>query len=454
MGNEMHMVNSFDPARSADLGDAERELLRRRDASMGAAYRLFYDRPLHLVRGEGAYLFDADGNDYLDAYNNVPVVGHSNPKVRHAVCEQLGTLNTHTRYLTDLVVAYAERLTGLFPSPLDQAVFACTGSEAVDLALRIARAVTGRRGVIVTRHAYHGTTTAAAEISPSLGPHNPIPVQVALVDAPDSVRDDQAAATEDFGRRIDAAVEELKGRGVELAAVMLDSVFSSDGLQLDPAGLLKVAAERARAHGALYIADEVQAGFGRMGRWWGFQRHEVLPDLVVLGKPMGNGLPIAALVARPELLDAFGRKVRYFNTFGGNPVSIAAASAVLDEIEDQRLIGHAQSLGRELLDAIGEIVSNDPGVAATRGAGLFLAVEFVTGAGSPDPGSPDPRRAARVVNAMRDRRILISASGTYDNVLKIRPPLIFPASAVPRLVDGLAASLAASPATSRAQTAP
>jgi 4-aminobutyrate aminotransferase-like enzyme len=455
VGNEMHMVNSFDPTRPADLGDAARELLRRRDASMGAAYRLFYDRPLHLVRGEGAYLFDSEGNDYLDAYNNVPVVGHSNPRVRQAVSEQLGILNTHTRYLTDQVVVYAERLTGLFPSPLDQAIFACTGSEAVDLALRIARAVTGRRGVIATRHAYHGTTTATAEISPSLGSNNPIPPDVALVDAPDRVRDDPARATEEFGRRIDAAVDELRGRGVEPAAIILDSVFSSDGLQLDPAGLLTVAAERARAHGALYIADEVQGGFGRTGGWWGFQLHEVLPDIVVLGKPMGNGLPIAALVSRPDLLDAFGRKVRYFNTFGGNPVCVAAASAVLDEIESQQLLQHADILGRELLDAIRAVASNDPGVAATRGAGLFLAVEFVTGAGSPDAASdpdraapdpdraaPDPARAARVVNAMRERRILISASGTYDNVLKIRPPLIFPASAAPRLLDGLAASLA------------
>ncbi len=442
----MHMVNSFDPARSGgDLGDAERELVRRRDAAMGAAYRLFYDRPLHLVRGEGAYLFDADGNDYLDAYNNVPVVGHSNPAVRRAVSEQLGTLNTHTRYLTDQVIAYAERLTGLFPSPLDQAMFACSGSEAVDLALRVARAVTGRRGIIVTRHAYHGTTTATAGISPSLGPHNPIPAQVALVDAPDSVRDDPDTAAEDFGQRIDAAARELSARGTEPGAVILDSVFSSDGLQLDPVGLLKVAAERARVHGALYIADEVQAGFGRMGDWWGFQRHPVLPDLVVLGKPMGNGIPIAGLVARPDLLDAFGRKVRYFNTFGGNPVSIAAAAAVLDEIEGQQLLQQADAVGRDLLDAIGAVVSDDPGVAATRGAGLFLAVEFVTdgaGANSAGASAPDPARAAKVVNAMRERRILISASGTYDNVLKIRPPLIFPASAIPRLAEGLAASLA------------
>jgi 4-aminobutyrate aminotransferase-like enzyme len=434
----MHMVNSFDPSRAAALGPAERDLVARRDASMGAAYRLFYERPVHLVRGEGVLLHDADGNDYLDAYNNVPVVGHANERVRRAVDRQLATLNTHTRYLTDEVVGYAERLTALFPAPLDQAVFVCTGSEAVDLALRVARSVTGRRGVVVTRHAYHGTTTAAAEISPSLGPHNPIPPHVALVDAPDSVRDDPATAPRELGRRIDAAVAELEGRGFGLAALVIDSVLSSDGLQTQPRTFLQVAAERARAHGGLYVADEVQPGFGRTGaQWWGFERHGVVPDLAVIGKPMGNGIPIAALVARSDLLDAFGAKVRYFNTYGGNAVSIAAATAVLDEIEERGLLGHSAALGAELLTAITDLTREDAGVAQVRGAGLFLAVELVT-----TGGEPDAARAARVVNAMRERRVLISASGTYDNVLKIRPPLVFPPSQAPRLLDALGESLA------------
>ena len=441
----MHMVNGFDPTRPAALGPVERNLIARRDASMGAAYRLFYERPLHLVRGEGVLLHDADGDDYLDAYNNVPVVGHANERVRRAVDRQLATLSTHTRYLTDEVVRYAERLTALFPAPLDQAVFVCTGSEAVDLALRVARTVTGRTGVVVTRHAYHGTTTAAAEISPSLGPHNPIPPHVALVDAPDSVRDDPATAADAFGRRIDAAVAELEGRGVELAALVVDSVLSSDGLQTHPRTVLEVAAERARAHGALYLADEVQSGFGRTGaQWWGFQRTGVVPDLAVVGKPMGNGIPIAALVARHDLLDAFGTNVRYFNTFGGNAVSIAAATAVLDELEERELLQHSEDLGAELLAAARDLTREDPGVAEVRGAGLFLAVELV-GAGD----KPDPRRAAGVVNAMRERRVLISASGTYDNVLKIRPPLVFPASAAPRLLDTLRESLLATRSSAR-----
>ncbi|RYE42472.1 MAG: aspartate aminotransferase family protein [Hyphomicrobiales bacterium] len=431
------MVNSFDPAGAEALGEPERNLIRRRDAHMGAAYRLFYERPVHLVGGEGVILRDADGLDYLDAYNNVPVVGHSNPRVRAAVDRQLSTLNTHTRYLTDAVVDYAERLTKLFPSPLDQAIFACTGSEAVDLALRIARQVTGNAGVVVTDHAYHGTTSAAAEVSPSLGPWNEIPNHVALVRAPDSVRDDASTAMAEFGQRIDDAVARLQERGVGLAAIIVDSVLSSDGLQTGPTNILQVIAQRARAHGALYIADEVQPGFGRTGgHWWGFQRHGVVPDLAVLGKPMGNGIPISAVVGRSDLFEVFGRRVRYFNTFGGNAVSIAAAAAVLDELEERQLLPHAERVGDLLLESMRELTRNDAGVAEVRGAGLFLAVEFVT----PD-GEPDASRAGRVVNAMRDRRILISASGTYDNVLKVRPPLVFPESAIPRFLDGLSGSL-------------
>ena len=433
----MTMVNSYDPARGVELDEADRELLRRRDTVMGAAYRLFYERPVHVVSAHGTTLVDRDGHEYLDAYNNVPVVGHANERVRRAVDRQLATLNTHTRYLTDDVVTYAERLTALFPPPLDQVTFTCTGSEAVDLALRVARAATGRRGVVVTRHAYHGTTSACAEVSPSFGPGNPVPDHVALVDAPDSVRDDPAGAAERFGRRLDDAVAELGARGYGVAAVLLDSVFASDGLQVQPEGLLRAASETARRHGALHVADEVQGGFGRVGtHWWAFERHGVVPDLVALGKPMGNGIPIAGVVGRAELFDAFGGRVRYFNTFGGNPVSVAAASAVLDELEDRDLLAHAEALGGRVATGLREVTTDEPGVAEVRRAGLFLAVELVE-----EDGSPDAARAAAVVNAMRERRILISASGTYDNVLKIRPPLVLDESSADRLVHGLGSSI-------------
>jgi 4-aminobutyrate aminotransferase-like enzyme len=431
----MHMVNSYDPSQPAGLSAAATDLLTRRERVLGAPYRLFYRHPVEVSRAEGVLLYDSDGNDYLDAYNNVPVVGHSNPRVQQAVSEQLGVLNTHTRYLTEPILGYAERLLGLFPEPLSQVIFACTGSEAVDLALRIARHATGAEGIIVTRHAYHGTTRAAAEISPSLGPNNPIPPTVALVDAPDAVRDDQATAARKFAGQIAEAISAFATQGIQFAGLIIDSVLSSDGLQ--PGAALATAIDVVHASGGLFIADEVQAGFGRTGsRWWGFQRHGIAPDLVVLGKPMGNGLPISAVVGTPELFGPFGRDVRYFNTFGGSPVCIAAAGAVLDELGGRDLLARAVNVGQYLRDELAAIAADDEGVAQVRGAGLFLAVELVR-----DGTIPDPERAARLVNAMRERRVLISASGTYDNVLKIRPPLVFGREHATRLLEAFAASL-------------
>ena len=433
------MVNAFSRATATNLDPATAALLDRRERVLGSANRLFYADPLHLVRGEGAHLFDAQGRDYLDAYNNVPAVGHSNPRVQAAVAAQLGELNTHTRYLTDAVVAYAERLTAKFPHPLTQVMYACTGSEAVDLALRIARHATGGQGIIVTRNAYHGTTAAVAEISPSLGVNNRIPASVALVDAPDSVRGPGGdAAVVQWVREIERAIAGFAEQGIPFAGMIVDSVLSSDGLRLDPAGFLARAAETVRAAGGLYIADEVQPGFGRTGDWWGFTRHGFVPDLVVLGKPMGNGVPTSAVVGTRELFDAFGHSTRYFNTFAGNPVSIAAATAVLDEIEDRGLLEHAAGTGARLLAGITEIAdaqavrSGRRTVAESRGAGLFLSVEYVLPGGT----EPDPDTTLAVVGALRERRILVSASGTYENVLKIRPPLVFSDADVARFLEG------------------
>ena len=426
----MHMVNSFDPSQPNDLPPADRVLMARRNKVLGASYRLFYQTPVHLVRGDGALLFDGEGRDYLDAYNNVPVVGHSNREVQQRVNAQLGALNTHTRYLTDAIVNYAERLTALFPEPLDQVVFACSGSEAVDLALRVSKHVTGRQGIIATKHAYHGTTQASAQVSPSLGVNNEIPDFVVLIDAPDQLRDgsDSGAA---FGARVQAGIDELRRRGHEPAALLLDSILSSDGLQVGPLGLLASAVSAIRAAGGIYIADEVQPGFGRAGTWWGFTRHSVQPDLVVLGKPMANGLPLSALVGRADLLDAFGHDVRYFNTFGGSQVTIAAAAAVLDELTDRDLINAAAIVGTEISGELNHVVDMDP-TASVRHAGLFLAVEVIS---DTDSLSPDAARARAIVEHMRTQRVLISASGTYDNVLKIRPPLVFGHEHVPRLIE-------------------
>ncbi|WP_075205229.1 aspartate aminotransferase family protein [Leucobacter musarum] len=432
----LHMANSFDPARARSLSAADADLVARRQRSMGAAYRLFYDRPVHPVRGEGVWLYDADGNAYLDAYNNVPVVGHANPVVQQRVAAQLGVLGTHTRYLGDDVVDYAERLTGLVGHGLAQAVFVCTGSEAVDLALRVARHVTGRSGVIATAHAYHGTTAAAAAISPSLGPNNPIPTDVELISAPDLATESPEAAAAALADRVHAAVAALRARGVEPAALIIDSILSSDGLQGTSPGVLGPAAEAIRAHGGLYIADEVQPGFGRTGAWWGFPGQEVEPDLVVVGKPMGNGMPIAALFSRPEHLDRFGADMRFFNTFGGNQVSVAAGQAVLDELIDRDLVARAGTLGAAMLGELRGIAEAAEVVGDVRGSGLFFALDIVN-----DAGLPDATRASAVVNRMRDDRVLISASGPAANVLKIRPPLVFDETHAPRLLESLTQAL-------------
>lgn len=416
----LHMANAFDGSDLDRLDPGAQDLIRRREAVLAPSYRLFYRHPVVAVRGEGVWLYDGDGNRYLDAYNNVPAVGHSHPHVRRLVDEQLGVLNTHTRYLTEPVIAYSERLLGLFPAELTKVVYTCTGSEAVDLALRIARYETGAQGIICTSHAYHGTTSAAAEISPSLGPNNRIGDDVALVAAPDTVRDDPATLAETFANRVRAAIADLRERGVGFAGMIVDSILSSDGVQSDPEGLLAPAARVVREAGGLWIADEVQPGFGRLGSvWWGFQRHGLEPDLAVLGKPMGNGIPIGAVVGRDAVMSNFGRDIRYFNTFGGNPVSIAAATAVLDVIDDEGLLDNVQRSGLRLLAGLREIAARDSRVCDVRGQGLFTAVEFVDG------DAPDAVTASRVVNELRDRRILISASGPHENVLKIRPPLAF-----------------------------
>ncbi|QJU55982.1 aspartate aminotransferase family protein [Herbiconiux sp. SALV-R1] len=435
----MHMVNSYDPSAGVPLGPQTAALIARRQKVLGAPYRLFYQRPVELSRGEGALLFDPEGADYLDAYNNVPAVGHSNARVQEAVAAQLGRLNTHTRYLTDSVVDYSERLLDLFPDHLEQVIYACTGSEAVDLALRVAAHVTGAHGVVITSNAYHGTTQASAAISPSLGPHNVLPPHVVTVMAPDPLRDPsgegEAAAL--FASRVGEGIAELERRGIRFSALIVDSVLSSDGLVTHPAGVLAPAVEVARRHGGLYIADEVQPGFGRLGSaWWGFARHGVEPDLVVLGKPMGNGIPISAVVGRSRIFDAFGRDVRYFNTFGGNPVSIAAAQAVLDEIDQRDLRGNAELSGSALKQGLDELARQDARLGQVRGEGLFLAVELV----DPDVGNghdPHPALANAIVNGLRGKRVLVSASGRYDNVLKIRPPLVFEPQHAARLLTAL-----------------
>jgi 4-aminobutyrate aminotransferase-like enzyme len=410
------MPNAFIPGQGA-LGPVETAMVDRRQRLLGPAYRLFYETPVHLVRGQGVWLYDPEGNAYLDTYNNVASVGHAHPRVVAAMAEQAATLATHTRYLHDGVLAYAERLLAHFPAPLSHVMFTCTGSEANDLALRIARAATGGTGIIVTANAYHGVTASVAECSPSLGRGVPLGPNVRAIPAPDPHAADPAAT---FTAHVQAAIDDLSRHGIKPALLMVDTVFSSDGLFTDPATVLAPAAAAIRAAGGLFLADEVQPGFGRTGgTMWGFTRHGVFPDMVSLGKPMGNGYPVAALVLQPPVIAAFGREARYFNTFGGNAVAAATAMAVLNVIEEEGLMQNAARTGAMFRDGLQALAKDHDALGDIRGAGLFLAADIVT------DGHPDRARAARLVNALREARILISATGANGHTLKIRPPLVF-----------------------------
>ncbi len=400
-------------------------LIARRKKLLGPAYRLFYDDPVHLVKGEGVWLFDADGNRYLDMYNNVPHVGHCHPVVVKALQEQIETLNTHTRYLHDNVLDYAERLTGKLPDVLDVAMFSCTGSEANELALRIARAYTSGTGIIVCDFAYHGNTQAIYQISSEDIPQDEIPEFVISVPAPDTYRGEHRGddAGEQYAAHIEVAIDTLQDRGVKPAAFVVDTIISSSGIVSPPPGYLKKAAELIRAAGGLFVADEVQPGFGRTGKnFWGYEADDFVPDIVTMGKPMGNGHPLAATVTRTDIVQRFSEKGSYFNTFGGNPVSCAAGLAVLDVIENEGLQQNALDVGRHLIDGLTELATRHESIGEIRGSGLFLGVDLVT---DRDTRGPATDLASKVVNGLRRQGVLTGSIGPWDNILKLRPPMCF-----------------------------
>jgi 4-aminobutyrate aminotransferase-like enzyme len=422
------MPNAFRPG-AVDLPPEEAALVARRQAALGPAYRLFYEHPLHLVRGEGVWLYDAQGRKYLDTYNNVASCGHCHPRIVAAMADQAAVFASHTRYLHETVLTLAERLLATMPSALGHMMFTCTGSEANDLALRIARAHTGGAGIIVTENAYHGVTQNVAEFSPSLGAGVPLGAHVRVVPPPDPRRlgHDVGAG---FAQAVQTAIADLARHGIRPAALIADTIFSSDGIFADPPGCLAPAVEAIRAAGGLFIADEVQPGFGRTGAgMWGFARHGVVPDMVSMGKPMGNGYPVAGLAVRPEVVAEFAGHARYFNTFGGNAVAAAVANAVLDVITDEGLIANSRTTGALLADGLQSLAKDHAALGDLRAAGLFLGLDIVT------DGAPDAARAARIVNGLRDEGVLISATGPQGHVLKIRPPLTFSPDNVAFFID-------------------
>lgn len=403
------------------------ELLERRYRVLGKASPLFYDQPLHFVRAEGVWLYDAEGRRFLDAYNNVPHVGHCHPRVVEAIASQARTLNIHTRYLHENIVEYAERLTATFDDPLSMVLFACTGSEANDVAMQMARLCTGNRGFIATDFAYHGNTTAVWTVSSYFTGEQDRGPEVRTVPAPDPYRLPHGLGKGDpgeaYARTVKDAVDALQATGAGVAGIIFDTIYSSEGLPHVPPDYVRKAIGHVRAAGGLYIADEVQPGFGRMGdHMWGYQHYGVVPDIVTLGKPMGNGHPVSAVVARGDLVQDFGRSRMYFNTFGGNPVSCAAGAAVLDVLEEEGLVAHARAVGEYVQQGLAELATRHTLIGDLRGRGLFFGAELVRDRDTREPATAEARK---LVNAMRNRGVLISKIGKHDNILKMRPPMPF-----------------------------
>lgn len=410
-------MNAFD-IKGADTG--ANPLLSRRINNIGAASVLFYRDPIEMVTAKGVWMMSADGKQYLDFYNNVPSVGHCHPRVVQAISDQVGKLNIHTRYLSAVVDDYLDRLKSTFPETLDNILMSCSGSEANDLALRIAQKKTGKKGFIVTETAYHGNTWAVTQVSPSALKKDPLPDHVVAVPPPSAhcFGGDIAGG---FATAVEEAIHTLEERGYGLAAMICDSIFSSDGVFSDPPGFLKSVVTVVHQHQGLYIADEVQPGFGRTAtHYWGFDRHGILPDLVTMGKPMGNGFPMAGVAASSADIALFCEEVGYFNTFGGNPVAAAAGRAVLEVIEEEDLLANAKNAGDYIMAGLKTLQQQFPVISDVRGAGLFIGVDLCADG---NPQSPDPAATSNAINELKQRRVLIGAAGKFGNTLKLRPPL-------------------------------
>ena len=406
-----------------------RTLEDRRDRALGPGYRLFYEQPLHIVRGSGVHLYDESGEEFLDVYNNVPCVGHANAHVVRAIAEQSAVLNTHTRYLHEGIVDYSERLLATTGGVFDHVIFTCSGSEAVDLALRIAAAHTRSTGVVVTENAYHGTTTRVAQVSPSMGPATPLGADVRLAPVPDVFTGDPDVAGE-MSSAVDQAIADLSRHGLGFSALLIDTVLSSDGLLVDDPGFLAEVYDVVKQRGGVFIADEVQAGFGRTGSMWGFQRHGIRPDMAVLGKPMGNGMPVGAVLVRREMLDLFEAGADYFNTFAGNPVSMAAASAVLDELQRPGFLQRVTDVGDALTAQLRDMAAESPLLGRVRGAGLFISVDTKA-----SPATSSLELTRRFIEGLRDENVLIGSCGRNRDILKLRPPLVFSADDASRFME-------------------
>lgn len=418
------------------------ELVARRNRTIGPYSPLFYDEPLQFIAAQGVWFTEAGGERYLDGYNNVPHVGHCNARVVRALTEQAAAININTRYLNARVVDYSERLLAAFDGGLDRVLYGNSGSEANELAIRIARQLTRNIGMIVSDYSYHGTTITLAGLTTGLHTSVPLDPWVRPLRIPDLDRDPRPAEVvlaETLGQ-LDLAIASLQEAGYGVAASLFDSLFSTEGMPRIPAGLIEGIVDRIRAAGGLVIADEVQSGFGRTGsHMWGYQYAGMTPDLVTLGKPMGNGHPMSAVVTSEAILDEFGSQNEFFNTFAGNPVSAAVGEAVLIEMEEERLMERAAAVGARAAVRFHEFAERYEFVRAAKCNGMFLGLDFAYGSGA--NAEPAPALAKQVVEEMKRRKVLISRIGRDESVLKVRPPLAFGPEELPILLDALEASL-------------
>jgi 4-aminobutyrate aminotransferase-like enzyme/Ser/Thr protein kinase RdoA (MazF antagonist) len=407
-------------------------LLSRRARLLGPCAYLFYDRPLHIVRGEGVWLYDDKGARYLDAYNNVAHVGHCHPHVVNAIAKQARRLNTSTRYLHGYILELAEQITKRMPEPLSVCMFVCTGSEANELAWQMSKLVSDHDGALVTRFSYHGSAAATTQLSTETIPPEKLPSHVQTLFAPTS---DSTFRKPDSG--IAGAITALDEQGHQPAMLIVDTAFVSDGIYTSPKGYLQLLFAKTKDAGGLCVADEVQGGFGRHGQhFWGFQFDDAIPDIVTLGKPMGNGHPLAAVVTRPEIAEAFANEIGYFNTFGGNPVSCAAGLAVLEVIEKESLQQNALQVGQYLRQRLAILQRDYPVIGGLHGSGLLQGIDIIK-----PGGAPDPETAHQIVNHMRQNGVLIGTTGPSHATLKIRPPLVFQREHVEILLEAMIKAL-------------
>ena len=398
---------------------------------------LFYKEPINLESGEGVWLYDKSGKKYLDVYNNVPVAGHCHPRIIASLTDQASKLNVHSRYVSDVVVNYSEKLISLHSDNLSKLQMACSGTEAVEVAIKMARIYTGGQGIICSNATYHGNSHETFRMT--IGPFEP---EFRRVTYPESYRPIKEGLLEEdlcalYIKEVEKQIEGFNQDGIKFAGLIFCSIFANEGLPDFPKDYLSKVSKLVRDSGGVVILDEVQAGFGRTGTWWGYELSNVSPDIAVMGKPMGSGLPVSGVVTTEEISDSFHEKAFYFNTTAATPLQAAVGGTVIDIIQDEGLIENAEKIGGYLKAELLKIKDDFDYLGDIRGPGLFIGLDIVD---NKEDKNPDREKAIEIVEILKGKGVLISNAGQYRNVLKLRPPLVFDSSHADFLLDELRAS--------------